>query len=394
MTCFLRPGILALALSAATPALAYTEVEVTPCPSSQTDDCLTAFTVKSFTGSATRPVVVGDTLVLVGIIDTTTGADQLVALEIDLNEPGPIREPTVLDATETERKGYVEVAPDGRYYALFTADERDDKNRNRRVGAIQFFNELGYRAGRLQAPYMALWPEEGVIEWSPVDIFGRYAGTNALTFAGRDMSLRFGRFVLTADVRNGMLTLTELSPAGEGDALEDYLNTMFDPVGFENEWFAPGLTATYNEIADGSASKLRMTVRTPTNPPDTFGDFRTDQQVTLEPNDDRDYRRAYRAITVSPDGRLLAVIRFQDESCDDTLRAYEVRVYDTGTKELVWSEPGTRAAWAKLDLAWARDGRLVLTETLGGLPAHCGLDLSVSISPVVNVRVYKPRMAP
>jgi hypothetical protein len=318
-----------------------------------------------------------------------------VALDIDLTEPGSIRKPTVLDATETERTGYVEVAPDGRYYALFTADERDDQNRNRTVGAIQFFDELGYRMGRLQAPYMALWPEEGVVEWSPVDIFGRFVGTNALTFEGRDMSLRFGRFVLTADVRDGMLTLTELSRAtGERDALEDYMNTMFDPVGYEYEWFAPGLTATYNEIADGSASKLRMTVRTPTDPRNTFGDGQTDQQVTLEPNEDRDYGRAYRAITVSPDGRLLAVIRFQDEPCDDTLRGYEVRVYDTATKELVWSEPGTRVAWAKLDLAWAGDGRLVLTETLRGLPAHCGLDLSVPISPVVNVRVYKPRMAP
>lgn len=395
MTWFARPCLLALALSVATPGLAYTPVEITPCTQNQTGDCQLAFTVKAFTASGSRPVVVGNVLVMVGMIDATTGADQLVALDIDLGDPGPVHQPTVLDATETERKGYVEVAPDGRYYALFTADQRDDQNRNRMVGAIQFFDELGRRAGRVKSPYMALWPDEGVVEWSPVDIFGRHVGTNALTFEGRDMSLRFGRFVLTADVRDGMLTLTELSrPTGERDALEDYVDTMFDPVGYENYWFTPGITASFNEIADGSASRLSMTIKPPTNPPDTFGDDRTDQSILLEPNLDRDYARAYRAITISPDGRLLAVIRYQDAACDDTPRGYQVRVYDTATKALVWSEPGTRVAWAGLDLAWSRDGRLVLTETQRGLPSHCGLDLSVSSSPVVNVRVYKPRMAP
>jgi hypothetical protein len=137
-----------------------------------------------------------------------------------------------------------------------------------------------------------------------------------------------------------------------------------------------------------------MVVKPATNPPNVFGDYRFDQSFILEPNEDRDYDRAYRAITVSPDGRLLAVIRFQDEACDATPRAYEVRLYDTRTRELVWSEPGTRLAWAKLDLSWARDGRLILTETLRGLPPHCGLDLSVPSNPVVNVRVYKPRLAP
>jgi hypothetical protein len=352
-----------------------------------------AFTVKSFTGSASRPVVVGNLLVLVGVIDATTGADQLVALEIDLAEPGPIREPTVFDATETERNGYVEVAPDGQYYALFTADQRDDQNRNRTVGAIQFFDEAGQRMGRVEAPYLADWLPYEVLEWSPVDVFARYLGTNALTFRGGQMALRFDRYVMAADLRDGAMTLTDLAPGDVGD-VSDYTNVMFDPVGYENYWFAPGITASFNEVADGSASRLRMVTKNPTDPPDTFGNFRIDQELVLEPNEDRDYGRAYRAITVSPDGRLLAVIRFQDEAPDDTPRGYEVRVYDTKTRELVWSEPGGPVACAGLDLAWAGDGRLIVTETLGGLPARCGLSLSGPTNPLVSVRVYKPRMAP
>lgn len=392
----MRVFVFALGLILATPARADVQVEPLECPPTANETCVTAFKLKWFDAAGSRPVVVGDALVLVGTIDPYNASERLVALDVALDggfDPTPILATTILDATKTEQEGYVEIAPDGRHYALFTYDERDDQNRNRTVGAIQFFDETGQRLGRVQAPYLAEWPDYEALEWSPVDVFGRYRGQNALRFDGQTMSLRFGRYLLSARLRDGAMTLSELTPAtGDSDRLEDYANWIFDPVGYETLWVTPGLTGYFNEISDGNAAKLRIARPESTDPPDAFA-YYSMEGTLLDPNPGREYSRSYSGLTISPDGGLLAVVRTDGNfECGQT-QPYELRVYDTATGSMLWSLAGQSPVGTRRDLAWSRDNRLAFVEAF--VPGNwCDQSTDEKPSGEVSVQVFDLRQAP
>jgi hypothetical protein len=381
----MRAAFAALIL-ATTPALADLRLEPGTCPTD--DGCLATVTLRNLSASPARSLVIGDALVLVGIGPGPSGlTDSLMVVDIDLSGAPNITGVTELDATFTERIGTVEVAPDGTAYALFTHDERDHLNRNRRVGAIQFFDELGQRQGRVTSPYSPDWPE--TVEWTPVDLLESHAGTNALRFADGKMSLRFGRFVLFVGISDGRMTLTETAPAVQNDPLPDLLDRLFDPVGGERIWVANGLTGYYNYPADGSPSALHLATPPITVPLDVLG--HADMiPAELEPNPD-DYSRDYAAITISPDTSLLAVIRLTDTSCDPDPVPYDLVVYDTGTGKEVWSAPGTRPGIVQQGLAFTRDNRLILTEARGAVDPPCGPS---DDPPAIAVTIYDPRPAP
>ncbi|MCU0827951.1 MAG: hypothetical protein MUE52_11205 [Tabrizicola sp.] len=381
----MRTCLFALALIPA-PALADFRIEPRDCPADV--GCLAAVQLTRFSQSPSVPVVVGDALVLVGIgPDDTNSMTSLLAVEITLSGTPALAGVTELDATTTERQGRIEVAPDGQTYAVFTVDERDHLNRNRLVTAIQFFDEMGERQGRVGPPYTPDWPED--LEGTPGDLLSTYRGTNALTFAEGRMSLRFGRFLMSARIADGAMELVETAPGSEEDGIEALANLLFDPTGGYGSWVQAGVMGFHNYAGDGRPPELGLARTAPSVPPDVLGRW-TASEVILEPNE-ADYQRDYAAVTISPDGALLAAIRLGNSSCDPGPSPFDVVVYDTRTGRLVWTAPGVRTGVVQLGLAFAKDNRLILTEAQGAVAPPCGPTEDPSL---VRVTIYDPRPAP
>jgi hypothetical protein len=382
----MRACLFALIVSAS-PALADLVVIPGDCPAGS--DCLLTFNLNDLAASNARPTVIGKTLVLVGIGPGPTGSrDRLMAVDVDLDGPPSISGVTELDATRTERRGLIEVAPDGTTYALFTEDERDHLNRNRRVGAIQFFDEFGQRLGRVSSPYAPDWPEGAY--GSPVEVMTSFVGQNALRFANGRMALRFGRFVLSAGLDDGQVQLVETGEPSADDGLDAMLDRIFDPVGGEAIWVTPGLTGYFNLASDGAPPALNLATPPVADPLDVLGHTGM-IPAELEPNRS-DFTRSYASVTLSPDGAWLAVIRLTDNSCDPAPVTYRLDVYDTGTGKLAWSMPGTSDGVASLQLAWTPDSRLVLTEARGAVDPPCGPDPDAAAAVIVTI--YDPHAAP
>lgn len=368
----------------ASPALADVQVVPVACP----PQAVACFTLTDLAASSGRPVVVGDALVLVGLARGPTGTrDTLMAVDVDLSGAPTLGGVTVLDATQTEARDPVEIAPDGTAYAVFTTDERDHLNRNQTMGAIQFFDETGQRLGRVAAPYAPGWPQEA--DWSPVDVYLSHLRTNALRFAEGAMTLRFGRFLVSAGLADGAVTVTDL---GEGVGETDVValaDEALGGAGFQHLWVIPGLTAMANYPMDGTPATLRL-ARTPiSEPPDALGHLGLDQTVA-EPNPD-DYLRVYESIALSPDGSRLAALWVQDQGCGAVQTDYSIAVYDTVNGDRLWSWQGVKTGIALQDLTWTQDQRLVLTEARGALEPPCGPDPA---APVVSVTLFDPRPAP
>jgi hypothetical protein len=378
----MRAVILAL-MCLSQPALADLSVAPRDCPRV----AITCFSLTDLAVSPGRPAVVGEVLVIVGQGRGPSGTrDSLLAVELDLSSPA-IAGVTRLDATRTEREGLVEIAPDGATYALFTEDERDHLNRNRRVQAIQFFDENGQRLGRITAPYTPDWPD--ALEWSPGEVFLRLAGTNALIFAGPLFYAQIGDHVLSAEIATGKVSLYAPATADTAAFLAG-IDRLFDPVGFETLWLTPAHTGFFTVATDGSGAALYLAEPGHEHWPDVLGYTDTVPRV-LDPNPETeggapDSLRSYRALAVSPDWSRLAVLRLPDDRCDDSPVAYDVRVYDTTTGALVWSAPGVRAGLLVQDLVFARDNRLILTEAQGAVDTPCGP--ADPASPEVRVTIF------
>lgn len=183
--------------------------------------------------------MVGNALVLVGVGPGDNAAmTSLLAVGTDLTGTPARAGMTELDATITQRQGRIEVASVGRTYAPFTVDERDHLNRNRLVTAIQFLDEMGQRQGRVGPPYAPDWPAE--LEGTPGDRLSIHRGTNALTFADGLMSLRFGRFPMSARISDGAMDLVETAPGSDEAGLEALANLLFDPLGAYGTWVQSG----------------------------------------------------------------------------------------------------------------------------------------------------------
>lgn len=376
----MRHCVLALALLSQ-PAKADLQIVPTGCP----EAAVSCFTLTDLSASPGQPVIVDPSLVVAGVGRGPTGArDSLVVVDIDLSGQGRLVGVTVLDATATERLGRIEIAPDGRTFALFTRDERDHLNRNRLVGAIQFFDEGGTRQGRVASPYLADWPVDA--EWSPVDLMAAYAGTQALTFRDGAMALRFGPYLLQAGLVDGQMHLAGSGAAGADADLGALVNRMFDPLGGEGLALRPGLTAHHSFPADGRPAALYLSAPPLSDPPDVRGHLDL-APVPLEPNA-ADYSRDYGAIALSPDGTRLAVIRLTDASCDPDPVPYDLVVYDTATARPIWSQTATRSGIVQQTLAFTRDNRLVLTEARGAVDPPCGPDDGTA--PAIAVIVYNP----
>lgn len=374
---------LAFALMAG-PALADLRVVSADCPAA----AVACFTLTDLALSVGRPVVVGEALVLVGMARGPTGTrDRLMAVDVDLSGALAVGAVTELDATRTEARGQVEIAPDGTVYAVFTRDERDHLNRNQSMGAIQFFDETGQRLGRVAAPYAPGWPADA--DWSPVDVFLSHVRTNALRFSAGAMTLRFGRFQVAAGLADGAVTVTDMGEgAGDTDVIA-LADEVLGGAGFEHLWVMPGLTALANYPSDGSPATLRLARPPASDPPDALGHVVLSQTV-VEPNAD-DYGRVYESIALSPDGTRLAALRLADTSCDPDPVSFEIVVHDTATGDRLWSQTGVKEGIVQQDIAWTADQRLILTEARGALEPPCGPDPA---APSIQVTIFDPRPAP
>jgi len=377
----MRALMLCLAVLVTGPAFA--ELAIKPAACAPDSNCLAAFTLSGLAASPSRPVVRGDTLVVSGIGPGPTGAPtSLMAVRLALTGPPALAGVTTLDATGPERPSPVEVAPDGTAYAVFTTDDRDHLNRNRRVAAIQFFDVQGQRQGRVVSPYLADWPAE--VEWSPADLMGAQAGTNSLQFADGKMTLRLGRFDLSAGLADGRMELVEVSSGPE--MIEDVVNILFDPVGVSQAWAGPGVTGVFTYASDGSPAVLGLVRTDRETPPDVMAPLTLDL-IQLEPNE-ADYSRSYEAVTLSPDGTLLAALRLDNSSCDPTPMPYALVVYDTASGQLLWSHAGVRQGVVQQDLTFTPDNHLILTEAWGAVDPPCG---PTDESPSILVTLYDPR---
>lgn len=378
----MKPHTLALCCLAQ-PALADLGIRPGDCPAG----AVSCFVLADLAASPGRPVVVDQMLVVVGMGPGPTGTrNTLMAVGTDLSGLPVVSQVTDLDAMPTEQQGIVEISPDGSTYAVFTHDERDHLNRNRRTPAVQFFDETGERIGRVTAPYMPNWPE--ALEWSPADVFERLAGTNTLRFAEPFVSVHLGNHAISTNVATGDMSLLALGDAVEGDLVAG-VETLLDPVGYHTVWMTPAQTVYFNEASDGTGAALYLTRPGLEVWPDVLG--YTDAVVhILDPNPSTaggapDYLRSYRGLTVSPDWSRLAVIRLSGDSCDVAPVAYEILVYDTVTAELVWSHIGQRQGSVAQDLVFTEDNRLLLTEARGAIDPACRLDRNTSPSVAVTI---------
>ena len=351
----------------ANPALADLRVGPADCP----PEAIGCFTLSDLAASPGRPVVAGEALVILGLGRGPTGTrDRLMAVDVDLSAVPALGAVTVLDATQTEARGQVEIAGDGTLFAVFTSDERDHLNRNQTTGAIQFFDEFGRRLGRLAAPYGPDWPEGA--DWSPVDLMQSQVRTHALRIAGGAMALRFGRHAVRVDLADGALTVTDTGKGAGGTDLIALIDDMLGGPGFEQLSVMPGLTALANYPADGTPATLRLAVTEVSDPPDALGHVGRDQRV-IEPNPN-DYSRIYESLALSPDGRRLAALRLQDTGCGGGPAPYEITVHDAATGERLWAWRGTQTGIAQREITWTADRRLILTEARGALDPPCGPD--------------------
>lgn len=358
------------------PALADLRIVAADCPVGALD----CFQLDDLAAAMARPVVMGTSLVLMGLAPGPTGSrDRLVAVDVDLSRKA-VSGVTVLDATPTERAGMIEVAPDGSAYAIFTTDERDHLNRNRRVGAIQVFDAMGQRLGRVSSPYLPGWPD--VVDWSPVDLMALYAGTGALVVRDGTMGLRFGDWLMTAGLGDGQLLL-----AGPADQdLAALLNLIFDPLGYEGLALRPGLVGHYTFPADSRPAGLYLSRPPASDPPDVLAHLQGTPTLIGPPLEA--LSPAYSAIALSPDGTRLAAIRLSDTRCGPDPVAFELVVHDTDTGRLVWSQSGQRPASLQQDVSFTRGNLLILTEAMGALDPPCGPD--TGSAPAVRILLFDP----
>lgn len=320
--------------------------------------CVTVLTLRDFDPLQARPVWLGDRLRMVGV---TTGDEATEALvTIDLGLGGALVAPRTLDARAEEMtdaaspasmpfRTEAEFAPDGSTLVVFG---HGPGPAGANVG--QVFDSAGARLGQLDGSAPAGWPVQ--VDWTAVDLMRLSVGQNTLRFADGMMSVTAGRFVVTARLEDGQVSVVETRPADQpDDDLALALDRVFDPVGREVVWQGTGLTAVTNAAADGFPAQLVL-VRGEGERPLS----RSPDAVVLDANAG-DYSRDYRAPVISPDGARVAVIRTSDEPETGPI---EVLVYDSGSAALIWTAALDRVSPrpAPRYLVWVGGGRLALIE--------------------------------
>jgi hypothetical protein len=244
------------------------------------------------------------------------------------------------------RDGYpaqAELAPEGVVFALFLQGAESS--------ALRFFGASGKPMGLAQSPYAAPWPAPEDFEWTPVDLFLRFAGMNALRFEETGLRLDHAGLSLVADYQTGEVAITGAVPTDAG-GLADLLDPAIDPVGYESYWFGRDLIAATNYPADGFEAQLallqggrdRIPYALPPKP--ELGDRVLDGNAAI------DYVLTFAELTLTPDDRRLAVLRREDPGTT-------LQVYDTATGQLTWASAVPDDPVASSTLAWADGGALV-----------------------------------
>lgn len=361
----MRAAILSVALALVCPVPGLAET-LKPIDCGARQGCERAFLIEGFQSLDARPVALpGDRIALLGVdglgeddslwrLDPSI-ADGLVSgaveVEIDAQELSLIRA-----AMLEGRVVRAEIAPDGLNFALFLHESEGP--------ALRFFGASGKPMGLVQPPYAAPWPAPQNFEWTPVDLFLRFAGMNALRFDDLGLHLDYPGLSLLADAQTGAVTITGTG-ALDADAMVRILDPAIDPVGAESYWFGRDLTAATNYPADGFEAQLAVLL-----------DWRDRFPYALPPKPDRgdrvldgneaiDYVLTFAEMTLTPDDRRLAVLRRADAG---TI----LQVYDTASGQLTFasdlpSDPGNGST-----LVWADNGALVHV-----LRAEAGIELYV-----------------
>ncbi len=123
-----------------------------------------------------------------------------VEVEVSAGELALVRE-----AFRRSEVSLAEMSPSGESFALFLGEVQGAE----RSATIRFFGASGKPRGLVGAPFDAPWSPADSFEWSPVDLFGRFAGMGALGFEEGRMRLGYAGLSVIADIETGALTVVD-----------------------------------------------------------------------------------------------------------------------------------------------------------------------------------------
>jgi len=352
--------ILSLAAALAIPAAALAQ-SATPIGCDARPGCQRAFRLDGFHMLSARPVPLPeDRIALVGADDLYQGTS-LWLLELSLADAavaGEVEAAIGADERAAIERQFragaappAEISPSADTFALFL-DAGDGAARG---ATIRFFGASGKPLGLVAGPFAAPWPAAETFEWSPVDLFARFAGMNALKFEAGRLRLGYAGLSILAEIETGALGIVDTASGERGD-LVALLDPAFDPVGFESYWFGDGLAAAARYPSDGQPAELAVLQGGRAYAPQAMpprperGDRRIDAEAAGGSSE-----RFFSALTLTPDASRLAVLRHGGDGG-------AVAVYDTATGALTWSSPLAEALAPGATLVWSGPGELVLVR--------------------------------
>ncbi|TAG23508.1 MAG: hypothetical protein EAZ40_07225, partial [Rhodobacterales bacterium] len=326
---------------------------LTPLECGARQGCERAYLIEGFHSLDARPVALpGNRIALLGL----DGLEEDATLW--LIDPS-MTDGTVSGAVEVEADGaelattraklmdgypvLAEISANGVFFALFVQRTQGE--------TLRFFGASGKPMDVVQRPFLDPWPSPSDFEWSPVDLFARFAGMNALRFEETGLRLDYAGLSVLADYATGEVTYLG-AETGQGGNMAELLDPAFDPVGQESYWFGAKLAATTNYPADGFEAQLALLQDWQTRFPYAMPPKPESGDRVLDGNEAIDYVLTFAEMILTPDDQRLAVLRREDAGTT-------LQVYDTGSGKLAWSSALPSDPYNASTLVWAEDGALV-----------------------------------
>ncbi|NJS38061.1 MAG: hypothetical protein HC783_02620 [Rhodobacteraceae bacterium] len=348
----MRAAILALVLGIGSSLSGHAQT-LTPLDCGAREGCERAYLIAGFHRLDARPVALpGNRIALLGmdgleedatlwLIDPSM-TDGTVAGAVEVEVDGPELSMTRAQLLDGDPV-FAEISAKGVFFALFV---------QRTQGlTLRFFGASGKPMGVVKRPFLDPWPSPYDLEWSPVSLFARFVGMNALRFEETGLRLDYAGLSVMADYATGEVTY--LGPeTGKGGNMAELLDPAFDPVGQESYWFGAGLAAATNYPADGFEAQLALLQDLQTRIPYALPPKPESGDRVLDGNAAIDYVLTFAEMIMTPDDKRLAVLRREDAGTT-------LQVYDTGSGKLTWSSALPSDPVNDSTLVWAEDGALV-----------------------------------
>ncbi len=348
----MRAAILAIVLGIGSPLIGLAQT-LTPLDCGAREGCQRAYLIEGFHRLDARPVALpGNRIALLGLAGLEEDAtlwlidpsmtDRTVAGAVEVELDGPELSMTRAQLLDGDPV-FAEISPTGVVFALFVQQTQGL--------TLHFFGASGKPMGVVKRPFLDPWPSPADLEWSPVSLFARFVGMNALRFEETGLRLDYAGLSVAADYATGEVTITDPAPV-DGRSLAEVLDPAFDPVGLESYWFSAGLAAATNYPADGFQAQLALLQNWQTRVPYALPPKPESGDRVLDGNASIDYVLTFAEMILTPDDGRLAVLRREDAGTT-------LQVYDTATGKLTWSSAVPSDPVNDSTLVWAEDGTLV-----------------------------------